>query len=122
MRTLLFIYIFLIPLLCISCFDAKKKKLLLGEWTGVEWVSGSTPVPVNPENTIFQFDPDGHYSLKFEGNVETGKYAYANNQLFTTPDGGIRMMVKIEKLTDDTLIFNMNRGGQPERLTLVRGR
>ena len=110
----------LMTITCTSCFDAKKKKLILGEWVGVEWISGSSPIPVNPQDAKFTFRDNGEYSLQFEGNVEKGKYAYANNQLFTTPEGGIRMMVKIEKLTQDTLIFNMNRGGQPEKLTLVR--
>ena len=112
----------LISITCTSCFDAKKKKIILGEWVGVEWVSGTSPIPVDPEDAMFTFHENGEYSLQFEGNIEKGKYAYANNQLFTTPEGGIRMMVKIEKLTDDTLIFNMNRGGQAEKLTLVRSR
>ena len=114
--------LFVVSITCSSCFDAKKQKMLLGEWVGVEWVSGASPIPVNPEDARFTFHDNGEYSLHFEGNVEKGKYAYANNQLFTTPDGGIRMMVKIQKLTEDTLIFNMNRGGQAEKLTLVRSR
>ena len=112
----------IVSVTCSSCFDAKKRKMLLGEWVGVEWVSGASPIPVNPQDAKFTFHDSGEYSLQFEGNVEKGKFAYANNQLFTTPEGGIRMMVKIEKLTEDTLIFNMNRGGQAEKLTLVRSR
>ena len=62
----------------------------------------------------------GKYSFDYAGSGESGKYHISNNELFTTPDGGIQMMVKIEKLTTDTLVMQMNRGGTAEKLTLVR--
>jgi hypothetical protein len=40
--------------------------------------------------------------------------------LFTKPGNQQEIMVKIKKLSDDTLIFDMNRSGQTELLTLVR--
>ena len=52
--------------------------------------------------------------------IENGKYYITNNELYTTPDGGTKMMVKITKLTQDSLVFDMNRGGQAETLTLLR--
>ena len=112
-------------LLCISiamlsCFDAKKQKLIIGNWTGVSWVVEGQPSPYLPEHATFNFDENGNYLYRFLEHVETGKYNVANNQLFTTPEGGNRMMVKIVKLEGDTLVFDMNRSGKSELLTLVR--
>ena len=41
--------------------------------------------------------------------------------LFTKPAGEKEIMVKIAKLTGDSLIFDMNRSGQSETLILTRG-
>ena len=40
--------------------------------------------------------------------------------LFTTALKQNEIMVKIMKLTKDSLVFDMNRGGQPETLTLLK--
>ena len=40
--------------------------------------------------------------------------------LFTKPEGQAEIMVKISKLTNDSLVFDMNRGGTVEVLTLLK--
>jgi len=95
-------------------------KLIFGKWTGIEWLSEGTPSTYDPHNASFTFNENGDYTFQYADNIEKGKYTFSNNQLFTTPEGGIRMMVKVIKLENDTLIFDMNRGGQAERLSLVR--
>jgi hypothetical protein len=110
----------LVLLLFISCNNTEKNKLLFGHWTGVEWLVGDHPSTHTPEDASFTFDEAGNYTFSYQGTTEKGTYYTNNNQLFTTPDGGIKIMVKIPKLTQDTLIFDMNRGGQEETLTLVR--
>ena len=107
-------------MLFVSCSNTEKNKLLYGSWTGAEWLVEGKPSSHSPQDAVFTFDETGHYTFTYNDNVEKGTYYTNNNQLFTTPDGGIKMMVKIPKLTQDTLIFDMNRGGQAERLTLVR--
>ena len=108
-------------LLLLSCGDSKQKDLIVGRWTGVEWLeSGQPSAALNPADAVFQFDAGDTYSFTYAGNTESGKYFVTNQQLFTTPDGGVKMMVKIIKLDQDTLQFDMNRGGSSERLTLVR--
>jgi len=107
--------------LLISCGDSKQKDLIIGSWTGVEWLEAGQPSSVlNPADAVFQFDAGDTYSFTYAGNTERGKYFVSNQQLFTTPDGGVKMMVRIIKLDQDTLRFDMNRGGSSERLTLVR--
>lgn len=103
-----------------SCLDTKDQKLLVGKWTGTEWLVNNAPASYNPENASFIFGDDARYSFTYAGSTESGKYFLSNNELFTTPEGGIKMMVKVVKLNDDTLVIDMNRGGQPERLTLLR--
>lgn len=95
-------------------------KLIFGKWTGIEWLSEGAPAGYNARDATFIFNENGDYTFQYADNIEKGKFTFSNNQLFTTPEGGIRMMVKVIKLESDTLIFDMNRGGQPERLTLVR--
>jgi Lipocalin-like domain len=94
--------------------------MILGKWKGIEWLVDGHPSSHTPGEAVFTFNEDGLYTFEYSGNVENGKYYVNNNELFTTPDGGIKMMVKIPKLTQDTLIFDMNRGGQAEKLTLIR--
>jgi len=103
-----------------SCSENSNKKLILGHWTGVEWLVEDHPSSHTPQDASFTFDSTGIYTFEYAGNIEKGKYYLNNNQLFTTPEGGIKIMVKIPKLTQDTMIFDMNRGGQAERLTLIR--
>lgn len=110
----------IILLLLFSCKQSENKNLIVGNWKGVEWLVEDHPSTHTPEYTSFTFDDTGNYTFTYEENIEKGTYSINNNQLFTTPEGGIKMMVKIPKLTQDTLIFDMNRGGQAERLILLR--
>lgn len=107
-------------LFLISCGGSKQKDLIVGHWTGVEWLEEGKPSIYTPSDAAFQFDAGDTYSFTYAGNMESGKYYVSNHQLFTTPDGGVKMMVKIIKLDQDTLRFDMNRGGTAEQLTLVR--
>lgn len=95
-------------------------KLIFGKWTGIEWLAEGSPSAYDPSDATFTFMENGEYTFQYADNVEKGRFTLSNNQLFTTPEGGIRMMVKVIKLTNDTLVFDMNRGGQPERLTLIK--
>ncbi len=103
-----------------SCSAGKQKELIIGTWTGVEWLVNGKNSDYNATETTFTFGDSGNYSFAYGSNIENGEYFISNGELFTTPDGGIKMMVKIPKITQDTLVFNMNRGGQAESLTLVR--
>jgi len=105
----------------LSCDNSKDKELIIGHWTGVEWLEEGTPSPIyTPADASFQFETTGDYSFTYAGNTEQGKYYVSNHELFTTPEGGIKMMVKVIKLDQDTLRFDMNRGGKSEQLTLVK--
>src|SRR5688500_6827908 len=112
-------------LLCIFLITAcnlmvTDDKLIFGKWVGTEWISEGVPTGYDPQEASFTFEESGDYIFQYGGNIEKGKFTYSNKQLFTTPEDGIRMMVKVAKLTNETLIMDMNRGGQAERLTLIK--
>jgi Lipocalin-like domain len=108
-------------LLCLAaCQPGPDKKLLIGDWHGAEWLVEGQASVIDASSAAFTFMEDGSYSYTYSDAVETGKYYIAGNELFTTPKDGIKMMVKIIKLTPDTLVFDMNRGGTSEKLTLTR--
>ena len=113
------IQVMLCMLLFASC-ERLDKKLIHGSWQGAEWLIEGKSGDYDATSAQFSFDEKGRYSFNYAGSGESGKYHISNNELFTTPDGGIRMMVKIEKLTADSLVMQMNRGGTAETLTLVK--
>jgi hypothetical protein len=103
-----------------ACFDARKQKLIIGEWKGSEWLVEDNPSSYDPSLVTFTFDDNKKYSFQYSNNIERGEYFYSAKQLYTTPEGGIRMMVRVPYLEEDSMVFIMNRGGTEEKLTLVR--
>ncbi len=106
--------------LLLSCSNSQNQELILGDWVGSEWNVNGKATILSEENTFFTFENNGKYSMRFAGNKEEGTYMVKNDKLFTTPKLQQEIMVKIAKLTVDSLVFDMNRGGQPETLTLLR--
>lgn len=102
-----------------SCSPSENDTLILGRWKGVEWTVEGNPADYDPKEVHFSFSKEG-YSSDFGGEKEKGTYYLRENDLYTTPDNQMEIMVQIARLTKDTLKFNMNRGGQSETLTLVR--
>ena len=103
-----------------SCIDNKNAQLIIGHWQGALWLQDGQTSSHNADMTSFSFDKDGHYTYSYEENTEKGSYKIENDMLFTHPEGQQEIMVKIAKLTADTLIFDMSRGGTPESLTLIK--
>src|SRR5690349_12884625 len=114
------LFCLLIIVFMTACFQKLDEKLLLGEWHGAEWLVEGQTADYDATSALFTFDEKGKYSYNYAGSGETGKYHVSGNELFTTPEGGIQMMVKIQKLTPDSLVMLMNRGGTSETLTLVK--
>ena len=103
-----------------TCGNTETNKLIIGKWSGKEWLINGSPSNRNVAETHFTFDEKGNYTYTYSATVEKGTYKVENDMLFTKPGNQQEIMVKITKLNKDTLIFDMNRGGQPELLTLVR--
>ncbi|MDB5201305.1 MAG: hypothetical protein JWQ27_714 [Ferruginibacter sp.] len=109
-------------LLLFSCSEKENNKLIVGKWTGTEWLINGQPSNRNTAATIFNFDEKGGYTFSYAGTEEKGTYKVENNMLFTKPAGEQEIMVKINKLSKDSLVFDMNRSGTAEILTLLRSK
>lgn len=115
------ICIFVFALFLISsCANYENNKMIVGNWQGVEWLVNGNPSNYDGQKASFNFTDKGTYSFLYEVNKEEGTYKVENNMLFTKPTNEQEIMVKIVKLTTDTLIFDMNRSGQAEKLVLIR--
>lgn len=93
--------------------------MIIGNWQGTEWLVNGLPIE-DGANTSFSFTEKGDYTFTNSGNVEKGTYKVENDMLFTTPANEQEIMVKITRLTKDSLVFYMNRSGRPESLTLIK--
>ena len=111
-------------LLMIVCFyscvtnNSENAKLIIGEWQAVSWLVNEQPGNYKVEQTRFQFDGLNNYSFMYGGTEEKGNYIVKENKLYTTAFHQQEIMVQIEKLSSDSMIFKMNRGGQTETLIL----
>ncbi len=112
--------VFFIALFLLSCADTKNNQMIIGQWTGISWDVEGKPSGHNATATSFSFDEKGNYSFNYAQTEEKGTYKVENNMLFTRPAGQHEIMVRIAKLTNDSLVFDMNRGGTAELLTLLR--
>ena len=107
-------------MLALTSCHSENEKSIQGKWQGIEWLANGKPSDMKATATAFEFDDKGNYSFDYAGEMQTGTYKVENNMLFTTPVGEQEIMVKITKLKGDTLVFDMNRGGRPEILTLIK--
>ena len=103
-----------------GCANTENNKKIIGKWTGTEWLVNNAPSNLDAAKASFNFDEKGNYSFDYAGTKEEGTYKVENDMLFTKPANQQEIMVKIFKLTTDSLVFDMNRSGQAERLTLRR--
>ncbi len=115
---------FLLLITLASCVinNSENAKLLQGKWRGISWTVNEQPSNYKANETSFSFDALNNYSFNYDGTLEKGTYIVKENKLYTTAYNQQEIMVEIEKLTVDTLIFRMNRGGQMEQLTLLKSR
>jgi hypothetical protein len=111
---------FVIILFSSSCGNSINNKNIVGKWKGIEWLINGHPSDRNAGETTFSFDNEGNYTFSSSGIFEKGSYNVENDMLFTKPEDQQEIMVRINKLTKDSLVFDMNRGGQPETLVLLR--
>ncbi len=103
-----------------SCVENENGKKIVGSWKGAEWLIDEQQSGRNVEETKFTFDSKGVYTFLYGSKLETGTYKVENDMLFTKPAEGQEIMVKITKLNNDSLVFDMNRSGVKEILTLIK--
>ena len=105
-------------ILLTDCANTDNNIKIVGKWRGTEWLVNAAPSSLEADKAFFVFDEKGKYSFEYAGSKEEGTFKVENDMLFTKPLNQQEIMVKILKLTKDSLVFDMNRSGQSERLTL----
>ncbi len=103
-----------------ACGQSKKGELLYGKWKGVEWTVDGAVGQFDPSQVSFEFRPDGTYSATYGSQGESGTWWLEADKLFTSAEGQQTKKVRILHLSADTVIFDMNRAGVAEKLTLVK--
>ena len=92
---------------------------IIGKWTQDSWIIVANNNPVNRQMD-FTFTEGKRYTVNYGSELEEWKYWFIDDDFFTQEDGREKKKVRIVKLTPDTLVFEMNRGGQIERVSYVR--
>jgi len=114
--------LFLLPLLalfCLACSSSLDASLLPGTWTTIEWKVLSTG-ELRSNKMDFAFTTNDRYAVDYGSALEKGSFYLAGEYLHTKEDGAIEKSVRLRKLTRDTMIFEMNRAGSIEVVTLAR--
>lgn len=114
-----FLMIIILSVIFTHCTNENKAQLL-GEWKGLSWVVEGQPSARNAEAVQFSFLENGEYSGSWGDKTEKGVFSLDADKLYTTEQGKLKKMVKIEFTGSDTLVFHMNRMGTEEQLILVR--
>ncbi|MBK7344608.1 MAG: hypothetical protein IPJ06_16855 [Saprospiraceae bacterium] len=107
----------------VSCGqDTPPAEQVAGEWQGVRWVTESQAVTDDPSQVIFVFEMPDKYAAIYGSQDEKGTFKVNDGRLYTQSDqaGAAPMMVRFERLQEDTLTLKMNRGGRMETLVLGR--
>jgi len=96
--------------------------LLYGDWQGVSWTRNGAPATSDPAQVKFSFNEDFSYTASLGQQNESGNFVFRDSKLYTTATGAqkVEKVVAIMKLEGDSLVFDMNRQGDPEKLTLLR--
>ncbi|MCI5083093.1 MAG: hypothetical protein MRY78_15440 [Saprospiraceae bacterium] len=115
-----FSYLLLFSFLLWSCQTEKDDAQIIGNWQGVAWAVDGQLSDRDVSSVQFNFETDGTYSAQFGSQLEEGKFRLAGDQLFTTAEGMKEKMVRLSKVTPDTIVMDMNRQGVAEELTLVK--
>jgi hypothetical protein len=114
-------FFFLLFLFLISCStDNTQNELLYGNWQAISWTVDGQESGRNVSTVSFEFKADNVYSASFGQQKEEGTFRLQNDKLYTTAQGKVEKMVSLPKISNDTIIMDMNRQGEAEQLTLVR--
>jgi len=116
-----FFYICILSVVTLaSCSSKYDKSQITGDWQTISWIQLDDNQEVN-RKMDFEFKDDNRYHVNYDGSAtEEGRYWLAGEFLHTVEDGRAEKKVRITQLTADTMVFEMNRAGHLESVTLIR--
>jgi len=107
----------------LACGSSLDKTLLHGTWQAVSLQENGQPGTTDLSETQFIFQPSGQYEYRSNINYkEQGTY-YLDGKFLVSKDTLQEAMpksVKVEYLSADSLLFNMNSNGVPQLLGLKK--
>ena len=107
----------------LSCSNPIDEKMLVGSWTAIEFLENGSPKEVDLKAINFSFYTDNTYTFQGLMNKEAGNYYLKRSLLYSTDtisNQRIEKSVKIIKSTPDSLFFEMNNGGIPQIIKLLK--
>jgi len=111
--------ILIISIAFIACAESYDQKLLLGKWKTSSWVNNTTQQKIN-NKMDFDFQADRKYTIDYGSMKESGTYYISGGYLHTTETGSAEKKVNLLKVVQDSVVFEMNRGGIIETVILTR--
>lgn len=114
-------FYFLLFLFFVACsVDNPYDDMIIGAWKGHEWYINDSTVKQRVDSIYFNFEQDSVYNASYVGAKQEGKYWLKEDRLYTQIKDKLEVMVRISSLNTDTMVFEMNRGGTPETLVLIK--
>lgn len=102
-----------------SCDLLYPSKKLIGQWECVSWTVEGKPGTYDIGHTNFNFKELDLYEATISGNKEKGAFYVEGDKLLTTAENSVQIATQIEKVTQDTLILNLNRSGTAEQMIFL---
>jgi len=116
-----FNFFFLTVLFLASCGDKPATpEVIYGQWQGVSWTVEGKEAGMNAAAVKFQFFAPQEYEASFGDQQEKGTFSVTGDKLYTNAEGQMQKMVRMVRLTADTLEMEMNRAGVKENLLLKK--
>ena len=115
---------FALILFFISC-NKLDQTLLHGTWKGAAMLEKGKQVDKGAEQAVFQFFPNQTYTYEMAYHKEAGRYRTVENKLYTTDTTNqerLEKVVRVSKLTTDSLYLEMNMGGIPQVLQCYKAK
>jgi len=106
----------------VSCSEADKETeaKLIGHWDGDSWFIEDQLKSYDMSRIYFDFMDGNRYEARLGDSFEKGTFRVYGDKLYTQNGAAAQIVTNINKLTSDSLVINMNRGGQREQLVLIR--
>jgi hypothetical protein len=99
-------------------FESYNQREIEGQWYSESWTSSG-------EETGYRawmaFEQDSTYRALFNNRREQGKYWIDGHRLYTDSEDGEPIKVKIASLDEQSMVIEMNRGGNKETITFGKG-
>lgn len=111
--------VLIFAIMFVACSETYDQKILLGKWKTSSWVNNATKSSIN-NKMDFEFKSDRQYYIDYGPVQESGTYYISGGYLHTTETGKAEKKVNLLKVVQDSIVFEMNRGGTIETVILTR--